>query len=78
MPLFKRLGNGLELTPKSRILAHKLTDIFVQLADATDEFVGSKTSHVPTVWTLYQLHDRLPDSAGCLISRSSIPTSRSG
>ncbi|MDB5706547.1 MAG: LysR family transcriptional regulator, partial [Sphingomonas bacterium] len=28
VPLFKRLGNGLELTPKSRILAHKLTDIF--------------------------------------------------
>jgi LysR family glycine cleavage system transcriptional activator len=51
VPMFKRLGNGLELTPRSRILAHKLTDIFSQLADATDEFTGSKTSHVLTIWT---------------------------
>lgn len=50
-PVFKRLGNGLELTPKSRILAHQVTDIFSQLADATDEFLGSKTSQVLTVWT---------------------------
>jgi LysR family glycine cleavage system transcriptional activator len=66
VPLFKRLGNGLELTPKSRVLAHKLTDIFSQLADATDEFQGSKTSHVLTVWTYTSfmigfLIPRLPD-----------------
>lgn len=66
VPLFKRLGNGLELTPKSRILAHKLTDIFSQLADATDEFTGSKASHVLTVWTYTSfmigfLIPRLPD-----------------
>ncbi|MBO9499073.1 MAG: transcriptional regulator GcvA [Novosphingobium sp.] len=66
VPLFKRLGNGLELTPKSRILAHKLTDIFSQLADATDEFQGSKASHVLTVWTYTSfmigfLIPRLPD-----------------
>lgn len=64
--LFKRLGNGLELTPRSRLLAHKLTDIFSQLADATDEFVGSKTAHVLTVWTYTSfmigfLIPRLPD-----------------
>jgi len=66
VPLFKRLGNGLELTPKSKVLAHKLTDIFSQLADATDEFQGSKTSHVLTVWTYTSfmigfLIPRLPD-----------------
>lgn len=66
VPLFKRLGNGLELTPRSRILAHKLTDIFSQLADATDEFVGSKAAHVLTVWTYTSfmigfLIPRLPD-----------------
>lgn len=66
VPLFKRLGNGLELTPKSRILAHKLTDIFSQLADATEEFQGSKTAHVLTVWTYTSfmigfLIPRLPD-----------------
>lgn len=65
-PLFKRLGNGLELTPKSRILAHKLTDIFSQLADATEQFQGSKVSHVLTVWTYTSfmigfLIPRLPD-----------------
>lgn len=66
MPLFKRLGNGLELTPKSRVLAYKLTDIFTQLADATEEFTGSKASHVLTVWTYTSfmigfLIPRLPD-----------------
>lgn len=65
-PLFKRVGNGLELTAKSRILAHRLTDIFVQLADATEEFVGSRTSQVLTVWTYTSfmigfLIPRLPD-----------------
>lgn len=64
--LFKRVGNGLELTPKSRILAHRLTDIFAQMADATDDFLGQKTSHVLTVWTytsfmLGFLIPRLPD-----------------
>lgn len=66
VPLFKRLGNGLELTPKSRILAHKLTDIFSQLADATEEFTGTKASQVLTVWTYTSfmigfLIPRLPD-----------------
>lgn len=65
-PLFKRVGNGLELTPKSRILANRLTDIFVQLADATEEFLGQKTSQVLTVWTYTSfmigfLIPRLPD-----------------
>lgn len=64
--LFKRVGNGLELTPKSRILAHRLTDIFAQMADATDDFLGQKTSHVLTVWTYTSfmigfLIPRLPD-----------------
>ncbi|MBJ7439515.1 MAG: transcriptional regulator GcvA [Sphingopyxis sp.] len=66
VPLFKRLGNGLEMTPKSRVLAYKLTDIFTQLADATEEFQGSKASHVLTVWTYTSfmigfLIPRLPD-----------------
>ena len=64
--LFKRVGNGLELTPKSRLLAHRLTDIFAQMADATDDFLGAKTSHVLTVWTYTSfmigfLIPRLPD-----------------
>lgn len=64
--LFKRVGNGLELTPKSRILAHQLTDVFSKLADATDEFLGSKTSQVLTIWTYTSfmigfLIPRLPD-----------------
>lgn len=66
VPLFKRMGNGLELTPKSRVLAYKLTDIFTQLADATEEFQGNKASHVLTVWTYTSfmigfLIPRLPD-----------------
>ena len=66
VPLFKRLGNGLELTPRSRILAHQLTDVFVSLADATDEFLGSRTTKVLTIWTYTSfmigfLIPRLPD-----------------
>lgn len=65
-PLFKRAGNGLELTPKSRLLAHKLTDIFAQLADATEDFLGARTAQVLTVWTYTSfmigfLIPRLPD-----------------
>jgi LysR family glycine cleavage system transcriptional activator len=65
-PLFKRVGNGLELTPKSRVLAHKLTDVFAQLADATEDFLGAKTTQVLTVWTYTSfmigfLIPRLPD-----------------
>ncbi len=50
VPLFERTGHGLELTDKSRKLAHKLTEVFGELHDATNEFLGSKTSPVITVW----------------------------
>lgn len=65
-PLFKRVGNGLDLTTKSRVLAHRLTDVFSQLADATEEFLGQKSSQVLTVWTYTSfmigfLIPRLPD-----------------
>lgn len=64
--LFKRVGNGLELTPKSRILAHRLTDVFSQLADATEDFQGARTTQVLTIWTYTSfmigfLIPRLPD-----------------
>jgi LysR family transcriptional regulator, glycine cleavage system transcriptional activator len=42
VPLFERTGHGLELTDKSRKLAHKLTEVFGELHDATNEFLGPR------------------------------------
>lgn len=66
LPLFKRLGNGLELLPRSKEFASRLTDIFADLGEATDQFQGSKAAQVVTVWTYTSfmigfLIPRLPD-----------------
>jgi LysR family glycine cleavage system transcriptional activator len=49
--LFERTGRGLMLTPRSEALAHRLTEVFRSLADATDEFHGAHASPVLTVRT---------------------------
>jgi len=49
-PLFERTGRGLELTDRSKKLAHRLTEVFGQLNDATNEFLGTKSSPILTVW----------------------------
>jgi LysR family glycine cleavage system transcriptional activator len=50
VPLFERTSHGLELTDKSKKLAHDLTEIFGMMSDATGDFIGSKTQPVLTIW----------------------------
>jgi len=50
-PLFERCHNGLLLSEKSDLLAHRLTDIFDRLGAATAEFRGQKNGSVLTVRT---------------------------
>jgi len=50
-PLFERCHNGLLLSEKSDMLAHRLTDIFDRLGAATAEFRGQTRVQVLTVRT---------------------------
>jgi DNA-binding transcriptional LysR family regulator len=50
-PLFERGRAGLMLSERSGILAHRLTEVFDRLNDATDEFRGLKQLKVLTVRT---------------------------
>jgi DNA-binding transcriptional LysR family regulator len=45
-PLFERTGHGLALTERSEALALKLSDAFMQLSQAADEFRGIQSSPV--------------------------------
>lgn len=50
-PLFERTGHGLALTEQSEAFALRLSDGFVRLAEATDEFFGIHSRPVLTVRT---------------------------
>jgi DNA-binding transcriptional LysR family regulator len=50
-PLFKRTGHGLALTERSEILALKLSDGFLRLGEAADEFRGLQAPPILTVRT---------------------------
>ena len=50
-PLFERTGHGLALTERSEALALKLSDGFMRIGEAADEFRGIQTSPILTVRT---------------------------
>lgn len=50
-PLFDRTGHGLALTERSEALALKLSDGFMRIGEAADEFRGIRSSPVLTVRT---------------------------
>jgi LysR family glycine cleavage system transcriptional activator len=60
--LFERCHNGLLLSEKSDMLAHRLTDIFDRLGDATAEFRGQTRGQVLTVrvYTSFMIGFLLP------------------
>jgi LysR family glycine cleavage system transcriptional activator len=64
-PLFERCHNGLLLSEKSDMLAHRLTDIFDRLGAATAEFRGQTRVSVLTVrtYTSFMIGFLLPNLA---------------
>jgi len=64
-PLFERCHNGLLLSEKSDMLAHRLTDIFDRLSEATAEFHGRTRVPVLTVrtYTSFMIGLLLPNLA---------------
>jgi len=48
VPLFERTSHGLELTDKSKKLAHGPDRDLRMMSDATGDFIGSKTQPVLT------------------------------
>ncbi len=64
-PLFERCHNGLLLSEKSDMLAHRLTDIFDRLGAATAEFRGQKSTSILTVrtYTSFMIGFLLPNLA---------------
>jgi len=64
-PLFERCHNGLLLSEKSDMLAHRLTDIFDRLGAATAEFRGQKSASILTVrtYTSFMIGFLLPNLA---------------
>jgi len=65
VPLFERCHNGLLLSEKSDILAHRLTDIFDRLSAATSEFKGEKNASILTLrtYTSFMIGFLLPNLA---------------
>jgi LysR family glycine cleavage system transcriptional activator len=64
-PLFERCHNGLLLSEKSDMLAHRLTDIFDRLSAATAEFRGQKSTSILTLrtYTSFMIGFLLPNLA---------------
>ena len=73
-PLFERCHNGLLLSEKSDMLAHRLTDIFDRLSDATAEFRGQKNASILTLrtYTSFMIGFLLPNLANFQVQHPKI------
>jgi LysR family glycine cleavage system transcriptional activator len=73
-PLFERCHNGLLLSEKSDMLAHRLTDIFDRLSAATAEFRGQKNASILTLrtYTSFMIGFLLPNLANFQVQHPKI------